>query len=142
MLALVASMSLAILGLVFYHLCQKMAPGEAHPLLVLGCAYSVAMVICFTLFWLQSPEKSVLPFLSRSWQTLLLMGGAFVTVELGYLWVYRSGWQVALAGSISTVAAAVILIPTGMTFFQEKVSWINLVGITLCMVGLSLSAQR
>jgi len=61
---------------------------------------------------------------------------AIVGIEFGFLLVYRSGWHLGIAAVLTNVAASLILLPVAIFFFKDKISWVNIVGIFVCLIGL------
>jgi multidrug transporter EmrE-like cation transporter len=37
---------------------------------------------------------------------------------------------------LTNVAASLILLPVAIFFFKDKISWVNIAGIFVCLVGL------
>jgi len=64
------------------------------------------------------------------------LGFTVILVELGFMFVYRSGWEIGLASTVSNVAASTVLLPVGVLFLQDKIVPVNLFGIILCLCGL------
>jgi drug/metabolite transporter (DMT)-like permease len=52
------------------------------------------------------------------------------------IFVYRSGWHLGLAAVLTNVVASLILVPVAIFFFKDKISWVNIVGIFVCLAGL------
>jgi drug/metabolite transporter (DMT)-like permease len=61
-----------------------------------------------------------------------------VFLELGFLLVYRAGWNVSVAALTAYVAVAVLLIPVGILLFKENISFLKVLGILFCVLGLIL----
>ena len=131
-------MLLAILGIVMYNLAQKLQPTSVNPFLILAIAYAIAALISLS-FCLVSPWEST--SIKISLIPAAYLGVAVVTTELGFLLVFRSGWDISIAGVVSTAAAALILIPIGIVFLKEGISRTNLVGIIVCLMGLLLTVK-
>jgi multidrug transporter EmrE-like cation transporter len=72
-----------------------------------------------------------------NWASVAL-GVAIVGLELGFLLAYRAGWNISVAGIVSASLVALVLIPVGLTFFKEKLTPLNLLGVVLCIAGLVL----
>jgi drug/metabolite transporter (DMT)-like permease len=137
-----ASLLAVIVSNVLYHTAQKSTPQTAHPLVSTMISYAVAMGICAALYWLL-PERP--PFAEAvrglNWASYAL-GLSIVGVELGYLFVYKSGWNLSLASLVAGVCIALLLVPIGLIWFREQLSWRVVVGMVLCMVGLVLITKR
>ena len=133
------SMFLTIVGVVLYQLAQKLQPTSISPFLILAIAYFVAARICTSICFF-------IPLEISSIKDLLLLpsclGITLVIVELGFLLIYRAGWNISIAGVFSTVAATVVLVPLGTLLLKESISKVNLVGILFCLVGLFLVVRR
>lgn len=132
------SIALTVASNVLYHVFLKLLPQHVHPLFALIVTYLTAagatsLLYCF------SPQK--LPLLDHlrelNWASYAL-GVAIIGLEIGFLLAYRSGWDISMAGLVSSTAVAVLLIPVGVLFFQETMSGVNLLGVLLCLAGLVL----
>ena len=139
MLGFIGSMSLAVVGVVLYHLAVKLQPHSVSPFLILAVAYCVAALLSTVIYF-------VMPFGTTAVKDSLLSASCFgvviVVVELGFLLVYRAGWNTSVAGVFATVTATIFLVPIGIFFLKENVSRANLVGILLCLVGLFLASRK
>jgi drug/metabolite transporter (DMT)-like permease len=139
---LIVAISVIVLSNVVYHLAQKSIPHAAPPVLSLLVTYLVA--IAGTLL--------VLPFFpmrgsfASQWRQLnwssAAIGVAIVGVELGFLLAYRWGLRVSLGSAAANAAVALVLVPTGILFFRERLSFANAVGVVLCIAGLLLVLLR
>jgi len=70
-----------------------------------------------------------------NWASFLL-AIAVVGIEFGFLLVYRSGWDLGIAAVLSNVVASLILVPVAIFIFKDKLNWVNVVGIFVCLAGL------
>jgi drug/metabolite transporter (DMT)-like permease len=61
---------------------------------------------------------------------------AVMGIEFGYLLMYRAGWNLGISAVLVTVLASLILVPVALFVFKDKISWINITGILVCLVGL------
>lgn len=130
------SIILTILSSVLYHFSQKLIPPNVHPIFSVLVTYAVSMVLCFILLFFMPPENGwLVAFKQLNWATLLL-ALAIIGLEVGFLLVYRAGWNLGLASVVTNVAAALLLVPVGLLLFREKLSLVNILGILVCLVGL------
>lgn len=137
-----AWLSLAIAATVAYHLVLKLTPGTANPFLSLMVTYGAvtllfAAVLAFgpaTFEWRQ--EWRLL-----NW-TALALAVAIIGLDLGFILLYRSGYEVSLGALVTQSAAAMLLLVVGVLVFREKLSLANGVGVVLCLVGLWLVNRR
>ncbi|WP_407424770.1 EamA family transporter [Methanobrevibacter sp.] len=58
--------------------------------------------------------------------------------EVGYVFVYRAGWQVSNATVVANIGLACVLIVVGYLLYKENVSIRQILGIIVCMIGLIL----
>jgi multidrug transporter EmrE-like cation transporter len=65
-----------------------------------------------------------------------------VGLDVGFLMLYRSGFDVSLGQSVTQSGAALILLFAGVALFREKISLGNLAGVALCVVGLWLINRK
>ncbi len=132
-------MGLAILSNLFYNIFQKLTPTGANPALALSVAYIVALTASLVVLWRVVPLKVGLGVALRqlNWASVAL-GFAVVGIEFGFLLAYRAGGNISLVQIVVSVAVTLILIPVGLLFFKEKLSWVNGLGIVLCLAGLAL----
>jgi multidrug transporter EmrE-like cation transporter len=63
---------------------------------------------------------------------------AIVGLEVGFMLAYRAGWNITLAGLVSSTTVSLLLIPVGLLFFRESLTAVNALGIALCLAGLVL----
>ena len=61
---------------------------------------------------------------------------SLIGLEVGFLLAYRSGWNIGLAAVLVNVAASLILIPIALLVFRDRLSWVNIAGVLVCLIGL------
>ena len=74
--------------------------------------------------------------------TALALAVVIVGLDLGFLFLYRSGFEVSLGALVTQSAAALLLLAIGALVFREKLSAANLAGLALCLAGLWLVNRR
>ena len=133
---------LAIACTVAYHVVLKLTPAGANPLLSLLVTYA-AVVALFGVLLLAAPgafewrqEMRLL-----NW-TAVALAVAIVGLDLGFLFLYRSGYAVSLGALVTQSAAALLLLVVGVAVFRERLSLANAVGLVLCIAGLWLVNRR
>jgi drug/metabolite transporter (DMT)-like permease len=132
----ISAIAITILSNVFYHIVQKVTPQQVNPVLSLAVSYLAAAVICIALLPLFPLKQGLRDSLGQlNWATLGL-ALAIVGLEIGYLLAYRSGWDISIAGLVSNIVVALVLLPVGLQFFKEKLTPLNLVGVLVCLAGL------
>ena len=130
------SFGIAVISSIFYHITQKATSPRVNPAIALLVTYATAFILTLPLLRFFPLSNSLVESLRRvNWATFGL-AIAIVGLEIGFLLAYRSGWSVNLTGVAVNVAAAVVLVPVGITFFREQPSLINIMGVFVCIAGL------
>lgn len=135
-------LGVAIAATVAYHIVLKLTPAGANPYLSLTVTYAMTTVVFAVIYTVlpgTAPLRSAVGQLN--W-TALTLGCVVVFLDLGFMMLYRGGFQVSLGQIITQSAAALLLLLVGMAFFAEKLSLTNLAGIALCVAGLWLINQH
>jgi len=137
-----AWLSLAVLCTVGYHLALKLTPAGVNPLLSLLMTYALVTTL-FGAMLLLAPGGFEWKQEARqlNW-TALALAAVIVGLDLGFLLLYRSGFQVSLGALATQSAAAAVLLAIGVVVFRERLSSANVVGLALCFVGLWLVTRR
>ena len=136
------SLAVIVLSSVVYHVSQKSIPRDAHPLVSLLVTYAVAAAITLLLLPFFPLRGTVGQALRKINWSSAAVGAAIVGVEIGFLLAYRSGWRISIGSAAANAAVAIVLVPTGLLFFNEKLSGVNAAGLVLCLVGLLLVVSR
>jgi multidrug transporter EmrE-like cation transporter len=135
-------LGIAIAATVGYHVVLKLTPVGANPYLSLAVTYAVTTAVFLAVYAAApgpAPLRSALGELN--W-TALALGVAVVFLDLGFLMLYRGGFDVSLGQLITQSAGALLLLLVGVAFFAEKLSLVNVGGILLCVVGLWLINRK
>jgi drug/metabolite transporter (DMT)-like permease len=136
-----APLLLTIVGAVVYQISSKSVPRAAHPLVAIVAAYLVAIAVCLLATWkwpVVGPFSDALRQLNWS---VAGVGVGAALIEVGFLLAFRSGWPLSLASVAVNVSAAIVLVPVGLTMFNERLSLAKTLGAALCLLGLVLIAR-
>jgi len=125
----------AIVGTVLYHLSQKTMPAKANAFFCLAWAFGLACVLSLVLWRITNRQQETAAGIP--WQSLAL-GFSLVSIEAGYLFAYRLGWQLNRAALGANVTVAILLLLIGSLFFGEQISFRVVAGISSCLIGLAL----
>lgn len=130
------SITLAILSSALYHFSAKSVPSNINFAISLIVTYLVALGITLIVAFLLPAENGFASELKKlNWASILL-AIAVVGIEFGFLLVYRSGWDLGIAAVLTNVVASLILVPVAIFIFKDKLNWVNVMGILVCLVGL------
>ncbi len=135
-------LSLAIVCTVGYHLVLKLTPAGVNPLLSLMLTYALVTLV-FGVILLVAPGGFEWRHELRqlNW-TALALAAVIVGLDLGFLYLYRGGFEVSLGALVTQSAAAMLLLVVGVTVFREKLTTANAAGLLLCLAGLWLVNRR
>ena len=129
---------LLILGSnIAYNLMTKSTPAQVNPFASLTVTYLVAAVFSFILLLFSSSGHPLADFREVNW-TGIVLGMAIVGLELGYICLYRAGWNISVGSLVTNVLLAACLLVIGLIVFKEAVGVKQMLGIVVCLCGLVL----
>lgn len=129
---------LLILGSnIAYNLMTKSTPAQVNPFASLTVTYLVAAVFSFILLLFSSSGHPMADFREVNW-TGIVLGMAIVGLELGYICLYRAGWNISVGSLVANVLLAACLLVIGLVVFKEAVGVKQMLGIAVCLCGLVL----
>jgi len=130
------SISLAIVSSAFYHFVAKSTPPNINFTVSLLVTYGTAFLITLFTFYFFPVQNGLSAELKNlNWASIGL-ALAIVGIEFGFLLTYRAGWNLGVAAVLVNVAASLILVPVAIFVFEDKISWVNIMGILVCLAGL------
>jgi len=130
------SITLATLSSALYHFVAKSTPANINFTVSLLVTYAVSFtVVLFAFIFFPPKQGMVFELKQLNWASILL-AVAIVGIEFGFLLVYRSGWNLGIAAVLVNVVASLILVPVAVFIFKDRLSWVNITGIFICLVGL------
>lgn len=129
---------MVILANTFYNICMKSMPSDVNPFGALMVTYLVATIISAVIFiFAVGPSNVGMEIAKINW-TSIVLALAVVGLEVGYVFVYRAGWAVNTASVVANIGLACVLIFVGYLLYRENISFNQILGIIVCMVGLIL----
>ena len=135
-------LAFTIAGGVLYHFAQKSLPKQANPFVAVIVAYVVGIICCaLALWWQAAPTVPIFAWRDLHW-TMAAIGVGAALIEIGFLLIYRGGWNLSAVSVITNISVALILIPLGVVVFRERLSFQNILGIMCCLLGLFLLARK
>jgi len=134
-----ATLGIAVLGSLTYHLAIKQAPANLNPFFALAVVYALALVLCLIGLAFYPDGSRALRDLRPSVAFVAL---GVVGIEVGFLLAYRAGWNVGYASLLVNAIGALVLLPIAIYWFKEGVSAAKLGGAALCLAGLALLVKK
>ncbi len=136
------SITLAICSSALYHFAAKSTPSNVNFTVSLLVTYAVAFVVTlFGFIFFPATDGVAVELRKLNWASIGL-AIAVVGIEFGFLLVYRSGWNLGIAAVVTNVIASLILVPVAILIFKDKISWINVAGILVCLAGLVMLNRK
>ena len=130
------SITLAIVSSALYHFSQKSTPANVNPAVAIMVTYAVALCLTLILlFFIPTTTGFLAELRQLNWASYLL-AFSIVGLEVGFLLVYRAGWNVGIAAVLVNVVASLLLVPVALLVFKQQLTWINIMGIVVCLAGL------
>jgi len=127
-----------VLSNALYDISAKAFPEGLNAQAGLTAYYIIAAVVSFTLFYLTSETKDFPAELKKvTWATFTLALGC-TGIDLGYVLLFRAGWNISYGSLACNIMIAVTLIIVGKILFREYINRYHLLGISLCLTGFAL----
>lgn len=117
---------------------MKSMPSDVNPFGALMITYFVAAIISAVIFVFMVGSSNVVVELSKINWTSIILAIAIVGLEVGYVFVYRAGWDVSTASVVANIGLACVLLVVGYVLYKENVSLQQIIGIVVCLFGLIL----
>jgi len=128
----------AILGAVGYQYFVKQIPESINPVVSVLGIYIFALTLGLVLLPFFPAEGGVLKHIKKINWTQLAVAGSVILLELGFLLMYRSGWNLSIGNLVTGVFVNIILVGLGVWLIGEKVTLINGIGAILSIIGVAL----
>ncbi len=136
------SASIAIIGAVGYQYFVKRVPISLNPVVSVMGIYAAVLAFGAILLFFFPVEGGLLKHIRQlNWLQLALAASVFM-IELGFLLMYRHGWNLSMGNLVTGVVVNIALVGLGITLLGEKVNAINFIGIALSILGVALIGYR
>ena len=129
---------IVVLSNTFYNICTKSTPSNVNAFGTLMLTYITAAILTGVIFlFLVKPENALVELSKVNW-TSIVLGIAIVGLELGYIFMDRSGWKVSSGALVANICLAIALLFVGAILYGENINVKQVLGIFICIVGLFL----
>ena len=136
------SATVAIVGAVGYQFFVKQVPATINPMVSVIAMYVVVLAISVASLILFPVEGGLVQHVRQlSWLQLAL-AISVIMIELGFLLMYRYGWNLSTGNVVTGVIINIILVGLGVILLREKINLVNAAGIGLCILGVALISYR
>ena len=132
-----APLMLVVAGSLVYHVAAKSVPRALDPVASVIGVYAAALIGSVAVFAVARPGS--MPGLTPMWHpAIAAVGLGALMIELGFLVTYRAQWPVSMASVMTNGLVAVLLVPIGALLFGETITLVRIIGVALCLIGVSL----
>lgn len=138
----VFSIFLIVTSNIVYNICAKSTPGGINPFVSLFITYlTAAVMVALACPFYPSGKNLAQSFCDLNW-TSVTLGVSIVGLEFGYIMAYRAGWNISVGSLVANILLAIMLIPVGVFAFKEGFSTHKIIGVVLCLAGLTMLGKR
>lgn len=131
-------LGLVVISNVVYQICAKSVSEDINPFASLTITYAIGMIVSLIMYYVLGKDANLIKeYQKLNWAPFVL-GLVIVGLEVGWIYAYQAGWPVSVAQIVQAAFLAVILFFVGYIFYKEPISWNKIVGIIVCLAGLSL----
>lgn len=135
-------MIITVLATVIYNISQKSINQSINPFISMIVTYITAIIFSVLALIILPIDRNIISSLKQlNWASYVL-GLSALGLEIGYLYIYRSGWNIAVAPLLVSIISTVVLIVVGIFIYKAKISPMNALGICLSIVGLILMNKK
>ena len=121
-----------------YQYFVKQIPASINPVVSVLGMYLAVLVMGLVLLPFIPPEGGLIKHIRQLNWTKLVVAGSVMLIELGFLLMYRSGWDLSTGNLVTGVFVNIILVSLGVWLLGENVTLINGIGIILSIIGVTL----
>ncbi len=111
-------------------------PEKLNPFASLTVTYLVGAAVSAVLYFILNKGGNIITELKNINWTTWVLGISIVGLEAGYVYMYKSGWNISTGQIVQSAILAICLIFVGMLFYKEHLTVSKAAGIIICMVGL------
>jgi len=136
------SAAIAVVGAVGYQHLVKRVPASLNPVVsVIGVYGSVLVLSAILLVAFPTQGGLLRQFRQLSWIQLVI-AVAVLMIEIGFLWMYRYGWELSTGNLVTGAVVNLTLVVVGLSVLGEKVNAANILGIAVTIIGVALIGYR
>lgn len=133
---------LAIIGAVSYQTFVKRVPADLNPIVSVLALYVGVLFLGLFLLVLFPVDSGLSGEVRKLSWIQLALAGSVMMMELGFLLMYRFGWNLSTGNIVTGVFINILLVAVGVALIGEKVSLINAAGIALSIIGVALISYQ
>lgn len=129
--------TLVVLSNIIYQICAKSVPESINPFASLTVTYLIGAVMSAILFFALGDGANLIKEYSKINWAPCILGIVIVGLEAGWIYAYKAGWQVSTGFIVQSAFLALGLLLIGNLLFHETISWNKIIGVVICLIGLT-----
>ena len=133
---------ITIIGAVGYQYFVKQVPSTISPIVSVIAMYLVVLVLSVIMLPFFPVEGGLRNHFRQVNWIQVALAVCVIMIELGFLLIYRYGWNLSTGNLVIGVFVNIILVGLGVTLLGEKMSLVNFIGIVLSIAGVALISIR
>ncbi|MBQ9453632.1 MAG: hypothetical protein IJU65_10130 [Desulfovibrio sp.] len=138
MLSYLWPMALVVAANILYNISSKSLPKDCSPFVALIVTYITAAFLSLVGFFVFETQKNIVTAFQKVNWTGIALGVSMVGLEIGFIFLYRSGWKISMASLVANILLAIALIIIGMLCYREHISLQQAIGIIVSIVGVGI----
>jgi len=129
---------IAVLGAIAYQYFVKKISPTINPIVSILAVYLGVLVLGGFLLLLFPAEGGFAKHIRELTWTQAAVAGSVLLLELGFLLMYRFGWNLSTGNLVTGIFINLGLLMLGVLLAGEKITTINAAGIVLSILGVAL----
>jgi drug/metabolite transporter (DMT)-like permease len=133
---------IAVVGAVGYQYFVKRIPSTINPIVSILGMYVAVLVFTVAVLPIFPGINGMQKHIRQLSWVQVALAISVIMVELGFILMYRYGWQLSTANVVTGVFVNTLLVGIGLFILGEKINGYDLIGIILCIAGVALISYR
>jgi drug/metabolite transporter (DMT)-like permease len=132
----------AIVGAVGYQYFVKQVPASINPIVSVLGMYIAVLALGVILLPIFPADGGLLKHIQQLSWVQIALAVSVMLIELGFLLMYRNGWDLSTGNLVTGVFVNVVLVGLGIGLLGERLSTLNTIGVILSIIGVVLISYR
>lgn len=133
---------IAIVGAVSYHYFIRRIPASINPIVAVMAIYVCVVILGATLIPFFLSEGGLVKHVRQLNWIQIAVAISVIMLELGFILMYRNGWNISTGNLVTSVFANTALLAIGALLIGEKPTPTNLLGVFICIIGVAMIGYR
>jgi len=133
---------IAIIGAVTYQFFVKKVTPSINPFVNVLGIYLAVLGFTFIALLLFPIPGGIISHIRKLNYIQLILAGCIFLMEIGFLLMYRYGWNLSSGNLVTGVFINISLVGLGFLLLHEKISLINFLGIILSIIGVAMMSYH